>query len=83
MGAIVESSVEGLDAGPLYEGTLEVKLATSEGRLAKVSGRATEESRAETRFLFFFRVISIAAFALTCLIGFLVHRTGVEFLQGF
>jgi cytochrome b561 len=44
---------------------------------------ASEESRSERRLVFRFRAISIAVFILTCLIGFLLHRAGFHFIQGF
>jgi hypothetical protein len=44
---------------------------------------AAEESPAEKQLVFRFRAVSIAVFAWVCLVGFLLHRMGVEFLQGF
>jgi FtsH-binding integral membrane protein len=43
---------------------------------------AFRESNADTRLIFWFRTISLGSFALTCVIGLLLHRAGVRFLQG-
>lgn len=40
------------------------------------------ESRADTRLVFWFRTISLGSFALTCLIGLVLHYAGFRFLQG-
>jgi hypothetical protein len=40
------------------------------------------ESHADTRLVFWFRAISVGLFALTCLIGLLLHHAGFSFLQG-
>ena len=44
---------------------------------------ASEESHSERRLVFRFHAISIAVFVLTCLVGFLLHRAGFHFIQGF
>lgn len=44
---------------------------------------ASEESRTEKQLVLRFRVLSFGVFALTCLIGFVLHRAGFRFIQGF
>lgn len=43
----------------------------------------SEESRAERQLVFRFRAVSIAVFVLTCLVGLILHRAGVQFMGGF
>jgi hypothetical protein len=40
------------------------------------------ESHADARLVFWFRAVSFGSFALTCLIGLLLHHAGFLFLQG-
>jgi hypothetical protein len=43
---------------------------------------ASLEARADTRLVFWFRATAVGIFALTCLVGFLLHQAGFRFLQG-
>jgi hypothetical protein len=40
----------------------------------------SSEARTDTQLVFWFRIISVGIFILTCLVGFLFHRAG--YLQG-
>jgi hypothetical protein len=40
------------------------------------------ESPAETRFVFLFRAISVGAFVVTCVVGYILHEIGAPVLQG-
>lgn len=43
----------------------------------------SQESPHEWRLVVGFRAASLGFFALTCLVGFLLHRAGFHFIQGF
>jgi hypothetical protein len=43
---------------------------------------ASLEARTDTHLVLWFRVIAVGIFALTCLVGFLLHQAGFRFLQG-
>jgi predicted outer membrane lipoprotein len=43
----------------------------------------SEESRADARLVFWFRLAVIGIFVVTCLTGILLHEAGVSFLEGF
>ena len=41
-----------------------------------------QEARTDWQFLFWYRVVVIGIFCLTCLVGVVLHETGVSFLRG-
>jgi len=73
--------------GQLIAGTIAVLVITLLNRrfrkyLSIPPALPVAESHADARVVFWFRALSLGSFALTCVIGLMLHIAGFRFLQG-